>query len=266
MKRKSMTSYLPLFILSAFVLAFAALMAFGANPDETNLKAQFNRGGMLYDQRQFQKAREIYEEILRTGVNDPAVLYNLGNACARMGDVGSAVLYYTRAMRLSPRDRDIWENLARIQPPINRPNTFFLLKPFAWLKNSVSLNEWTILTSLFFFLTGMILALYMLTRGEGRRRLMGNLTMAFAVIFLFSGVFLSIKVYEELVVRTSIVMKQDTLARSGPGEQFEELYKFPAGTKVRIISDPQGGWVRIRLMDGRSAYLPLTEIRSVNPY
>jgi tetratricopeptide (TPR) repeat protein len=266
MKRKGMTSHAPTFLLSASVLAFAAVMAFGANPDEANLKAQFNRAGMLYDQKQFQKAREIYEEIVRSGVNDPAVLYNLGNACARTGDVGAAVLYYTRALRLAPRDRDVRENLARIQPSINRPNTFFLLKPFAWLKNSISLNEWTILTSLFFFLTGTNLALYMLARGEPRRRLLSTLTIAFAVILLFSGVFLSFKAYEELVIRTSIVMKPEALARSGPGEQFEELYKFPAGTKVRIISDPQGGWVRIRLMDGRSAYLPLTDIRSVNPY
>ena len=65
-------------------------------------------------------------------------------------------------------------------------------------------------------------------------------------------------------IKTAIVMKADSLARSGPGDPFEELYKLPAGAKVRINSKPQNSWVRTRLMDGRSAYLPLTEIQGVN--
>ena len=231
------------------------------SPNE--IKAQFDHANQLYDQKKFDKAREIYESLVRQGVNDPVALYNLGNACARMGDQGAAVFHYTRALRLSPRDRDIKENLSQLEPGINRGNIFFLLRPLGWLKNLLSLDEWTFLTSLLFSLGCIFLGLKFLLRKEGLIRIFQKAAIFFFLLFLVHASFLGFKVYEELIVKTAVVMKGDTLARSGPGDQFEELYKLPAGTKIRVISPPQNGWVRMRLMDGRSAYLPLTEIRNI---
>ncbi len=227
------------------------------------IKAQFDHANQLYDQKKFDKAREIYETLVRQGVNDPAALYNLGNACARMGDQGAAVFYYTRALRLAPRDRDIRENLSRLEPGINRGNIFFLLRPLGWLKNLLSLDEWTLVTSILFSLACIFLGLKFLLRKEGLIMIFQKAAILFFILFLLHASFLGFKVYEELIVKSATVMKADTLARSGPGDQFEELYKLPAGTRIRVISPPQNGWVRMRLMDGRSAYLPLTEIRNI---
>lgn len=252
-----------IFIILMTLLLGLTGVAFAA-PTSAEIKAQFERAAALYDQKQFAKAREIYESLELAGVHDPVLLYNAGNACARLGDIGGAVLYYIRAERLAPRDRDIRENLNRLQPAVNQSNTFFLFKPLGWVKNSLSLNEWTVFASIFFFIACLALAARYLGRGD---RIIGaarTVFVFFAILLILSGAFLSFKVYEEIIVKSAIVMKADTLARSGPGEQFEELYKLPAGTHVRVISAPQGGWVRIRLMDGRSAYLPLTEIRPVN--
>jgi len=228
------------------------------------VRAQFDRANRLYDQQKYTKAREIYEEIVRTGMRDPVVLYNLGNSCARMGDGGASVLYYSRALRLAPRDSDIRENLSRLEPPINKSKTFFLLKPLAWVENHMSLDEWTLLCSLFFIFGFTASGFRLLFRTEKIKHLFRTLIILSGIFLLLSGCFLSLKIYEELVVQTAIVMKPDTLAHSGPGSQFEELYKLPAGTSVRIISKPRKGWVRIRLKDGRSAYLPLTSIRNLN--
>ncbi len=248
------------------VLLFSASTSAARTPrSDADLRAKFERANRLYDQKKFKKAREIYEDIVRAGVQDAVVLYNLGNACARTGDAGAVVLHYVRALRLAPRDSDIKQNLARLQPPINRKNVFFLLKPFAALENALNVDEWTILTSVFFFLWGITLGTRFLARSEGHIRYFRAAARLFVVLLLISGAFLSFKVYQEIMVKTAIVMEADTLARSGPGKQFEELYKFPAGTMVRIISKPQNGWVRIRLMDGRSAYLPLTDIQPVKP-
>jgi len=251
-------------LILILALAFAPALGVGqTTPFVNEIKAQFIHANQLYDQKKFDKAREIYEGLLQKGVNDPASLYNLGNACARMGDIGASVLYYTQALRLAPRDRDIKENLSRLEPAINRSNSFFLLKPFGWLKNLLSLDEWTLGTSCLFTLSCIMLGLKFFTRKERLARLCRTGTILFGILFLLHAGFLSFKIYDELIVKSAIVMKADTLARSGPGDQFEELYKLPVGTKVRIISKPQNSWVRIRLMDGRSAFLPLTEIRNV---
>jgi len=240
-------------------LAFAEETTLSPN----DIKAQFDHANQLYDQKKFDKAREIYEALVSQGVNDPVVLYNLGNASVRMGDTGSAVFYYTRALRLAPRDRDMKENLYRLEPSINRSNSFFLLRPLGWVKNLLSLDEWSLLTSLLFVLSCAFLGLKFIHKKERLIRIFQKAAIFFSLLFLVHASFLSFRMYEELIVKTAIVMKGDTLARSGPGDQFEELYKLPAGTKVRIISKPQNAWIRIRLMDGRSAFLPLTEIRNV---
>jgi tetratricopeptide (TPR) repeat protein len=246
-------------------------MVFGLKPiaaetsfNAEDLQARFDQANRLYDQQKFEKARGVYEEISKGGINDPVILYNLGNACARTGDVGAAALYYTRALRLAPRDRDIRENLSRLEPAINRSNTFFLLEPFAWLKNLLSLDAWTILCSMFLSLACLSLGFYFLTQRENILPHLKKGFISFLILFLITGSMLAFKIYGEVIIKSAIVMKADALARSGPGDQFEELYKLPAGTGVRIISKPQNSWVRTRLMDGRSAYLPLTEIQGVN--
>ncbi|MBN1901913.1 SH3 domain-containing protein [Candidatus Sumerlaeota bacterium] len=253
------------FVVCIFTIApVFVTVALEARKGTQDLRSMFEQANRLYDQGKFDKAREIYEEIIKGGINDPAVFYNAGNACARGGDTGMAVFYYYKALRLAPRDRDIRENLARLEPAINHSNAFFLLKPFIWLKNLLSLDAWTVLCSLFLFLACLSLGLYFLTRRYSLMAYCKRAFPLFLVFLLMAGIFLGFRFYSEVVIKTAIVMKADALARSGPGDQFEELYKLPAGTKVRIISNPQNSWVRIRLMDGRSAYLPLTEIRGVN--
>jgi tetratricopeptide (TPR) repeat protein len=256
------------FIIAAsclfFILFALTLIAVETSRGMENLQSRFEQANRLYDQQKFEKAREIYEELAKGETGDPAILYNLGNTCARTGDAGAAVLYYTKALRLSPRDRDIRENLLRLEPSINHSNTFFLLKPFAWIKNLLSLDTWTVLCSLFFFSACLLLGFYFLTRRENLMPYLKRGFLLFLILFLLTGTVLAFKIYGEVIIKTAIVMKADSLARSGPGDQFEELYKLPAGTRVRIISKPQNSWVRIRLMDGRSAYIPLTEIQGVN--
>ena len=253
-----------LILLNIIALFWALAVCANAALTRAEIKAQFERAAGFYDQKQFSKALEIYESLELAGVHDAVLLYNAGNACARLGDIGGAVLYYIRAERLAPRDRDIKENLNRLQPAVNQTNAFFLFKPLGWIKNSLSLDEWSLFVSILLFLSCLALGVRFLGRSA---RIIGaarSIFVLFAFLFILSGAFLSFKVYEEVIVKSAVAMKADTLARSGPGEQFEELYKLPAGTHVRVISAPQGGWVRIRLMDGRSAYLPLTEIRPVN--
>jgi len=251
-------------VIILFFSVFVLFPSMGFPEEMQGIDSTYQRANKLYDQKKYAKAREIYEEICRRGDPPVAALYNLGNSCARMGDTGAAVLYYTRASRVAPRDSDIRGNLVRVEPQINRSDIFFLLKPLAWIKNRLSLDEWSVLASIFLFLAGVCMGLHFLFRREGPTRIFRRMGILFIACLVLSGTFLSLKAYGEIVIETAVVMKPDTLSRSGPGDQFEEIHKLPAGTKVRVISSPQNGWVRIRLMDGRSAYLPLTSLRNVS--
>lgn len=65
----------------------------------------------LYAKGEYSKAADAYLAIAKVDGDSPALLYNLANSYAQAGDIGSAVLYYSRANRLAPTNKDIKNNL-----------------------------------------------------------------------------------------------------------------------------------------------------------
>ncbi|HPB31109.1 MAG TPA: SH3 domain-containing protein [Candidatus Sumerlaeota bacterium] len=252
-------------ILLAGALLCAAVFAVSAQNSGTGsqsyARSLFSQAVRDYDAGEFSKAREGLEEIVRMGIHDPAVYYNLGNTCARTGDTGGGVFYYMQARRLAPRDGDIRDNLLRISPADNHPERFPLIIPFVWLRDYFSLDEWTLSAGVLFGTAFAVFAAALFLRDalKARRlRIVGILIAVLAVSALF---FTALRFHGEAMTRTAVIMKAESISRSGPGEQFEEIYKLPAGTAVRLISTPQQGWVRMRLADGRSGYIRLGDVR-----
>lgn len=251
-------------LIIAILFTMTCIMMRGIFALKVSAEEEFERAARLYDASQFEQARNIYTSLIRDGYHDPVVYYNLGNTYARLGETGPSVLNYYKALRLDPNNQDIIQNLNTIQPAINRSSGFFLLKPFGSLKNLMNVNQWAILCSILLFMVCVARAAAWLTRSQKATRIFKKITLIILIPFIISILFLLAHCYTWILVDSAVVMEADILARSGPGAQFEELYKLPAGTKVRIISDPVKGWVRIRLMDGKSAFLPLTEIRRID--
>ena len=72
---------------------------------QSHLEAIYRRANADYEQGQYQRAIEKYEQIVplfRNGI----VYYNLGNAYFRLEERGKAIVNYERAKRLMPRDKD----------------------------------------------------------------------------------------------------------------------------------------------------------------
>ena len=106
--------------LTASVL-FAAVGTIAAQSPEELLR----EGNRAYEQGRYEAAAEAYRSVLRYGIRDPIVEYNLGNAEFRRGNLGRSILHYDRARRLDPVDPDIAANLDfarshcfdRVEPP-----------------------------------------------------------------------------------------------------------------------------------------------------
>lgn len=65
----------------------------------------------LYMQGEYAKAAEAYSAIAQVDGDSPELLFNLANSYAQIGDLGSAILYYSRANRLAPTNKEIKNNL-----------------------------------------------------------------------------------------------------------------------------------------------------------
>jgi tetratricopeptide (TPR) repeat protein len=63
---------------------------------------QLRQANQLYQQGKFPQAREAYGAILKSGLESPELLYNLGNACYKCGSIPAAILNYEGRAGFSP--------------------------------------------------------------------------------------------------------------------------------------------------------------------
>ncbi|MDR1332093.1 MAG: tetratricopeptide repeat protein, partial [Tannerella sp.] len=63
-----------------------------------------------YSGEDYDRAAELYENILKTYGDSYTVYYNLGNACYKAGRIASAILNYERALLMNPGDKDLRHN------------------------------------------------------------------------------------------------------------------------------------------------------------
>lgn len=75
-----------------------------------------------YDDGEYAKAAQLYEEVAaERGVSAP-LLTNMGNAYFKTGDFGHAMLCYQRALRIDPSDSQAKENISYIESKVEDNN------------------------------------------------------------------------------------------------------------------------------------------------
>ncbi len=92
-------------LIALFILTHRPVTAAGS------FEGLFLKGNQSFQAGDVELARDAYETIVKQGLVNSAVFYNLGNCYMKLGDPGKAVLNYRKALRLDYRDRDIRANL-----------------------------------------------------------------------------------------------------------------------------------------------------------
>ena len=68
----------------------------------------YNLGNRHYSEERYDEAMKAYLGALEPGIENVALLYNLGNATLKTGRLGEAILYYERGTELDPKDEE-WQ-------------------------------------------------------------------------------------------------------------------------------------------------------------
>lgn len=111
MKVMKLTHILHHSVNSLFCLVLTITLALGSS---FSLHANVSPVAMadtLYTQGEFAKAAEAYLAVAQVDGDSPELLFNLANSYAQIGDLGRAILYYSRANRLAPTKKEIKNNL-----------------------------------------------------------------------------------------------------------------------------------------------------------
>ncbi len=255
---KSLLSLVVLLTLF-FLIVFSGVSSYASSA----ATALYNEANRLYRDGEYLEAAKQYEAILKTGIQNGDVYYNLGNAYFKSGRIGRAILWYERALRLRPRDEDVkrnlrFANLRKVDKDL--PSDANIVTRFILgVHNLLTVDEQTILCSaLFYSITAAIVAL--LFAGTTVRTALITLLICFGVLWLVAGVSTAAKIYRSESEEEAVVISPDADAFSGPGEDNTKIFTLHEGTKVTIerrslewflvrLSDNTEGWIQKEVVE-----------------
>lgn len=240
-------------ITAFFVLAAAAC---AAPEGVARFERTFADAARAYDENRLPDAIAGWKSLVDEGQALPEVLFNLGNAYYRNGNLGDAIRVYRQAQRLAPRDPDIRANLgfaaqsAGIVLPAPQPLLALLL--------DVSQKEWLMFASAGFWLLNLALAAWIVSP---RFRFVSRPAAAALSVLLLIGL-AGLGMHRDLrQVPECVVMLRDQKVRSSPLETSTPLLAIPEGAIVRQL-DERGNWIEVRY-DAIRGWLPAAALAHV---
>lgn len=240
--------------LAFFLLAATAL---AASSDEARFERLFADAAKAYDENRLTEAIAGWQTLVAAQQTTPAVLFNLGNAYYRNGDLGEAIRAYRRAQTLAPRDPDIRANLgfaaqsAGIVLPARSAFVAMLL--------DFSLKEWLAFGSACFWMLAFALGVWIVWP-RGRFAARPAAAVCAALLLLALG---GLWAHGGLRRRPEgVVMRPEQKVLSSPLESATPLLAIPEGAIVRQL-DRRSQWLEIQY-DATRGWLPAAAVEPVS--
>ncbi len=237
----------------SLTLIFPAILAAADTP-----KTQFNEANVLYEKGEYKAAAAAYRQLLDDGFDAVAIRFNLGNALYQSSQFGEAIVQYRKALALAPRDPDILTNLRFVREEKLGSDTS--ISPHFWRQFllQLTLNEWTILTVIPFWIGVACGILSFLSSKKGNRwSACSRISIA---VFLIAGLLLLSAANERFGKPFAIVISKEAVVRFGPFEESQSSHNLSDGVEVRIL-DSKDDWRQIRDPQNQTGWLKKDQIQ-----
>jgi len=213
---------------------------------------------VYYEQGEYQKALDKYNEIIEKGYESGRLYFNLGNAYYKLNKINDAILNYEKAKILLPNNKDIEYNLAmakrNITDKIEKVPVFFVT---AWYNSFVgifSTDTWAIISMVTF--AGMLsfIFVFFFTRSSFFKKFSFWLAIILFIITSSSFIFSS-KEKDRIETRNyAIIFEPVVNIKASPNDIATDLFVLHEGTKVEIRQSSKD-WVEIKIEDGSVGWI-----------
>jgi Flp pilus assembly protein TadD len=241
-------------VVAALALAVSALApALGETPEET-----FSRGNGAFEKGRYEDAAEAYRTVLRYGIRDSRVEYNLGCAAFRLGRLGESILHFERARRLAPTDPDVRANLdfarSRCFDRVEAPEVAAPIRMVRAAQDALGPDRQAGAVLLLLWLV-LGLVVWRSSRPGGWNATAG---WVLAVLLLLLAIVGSsgLATRERLEgTPVAVVLAPSVEVRAGPGESNAVLFTVHEGLALEVRSERQD-WVQVSLPNGLNGWVP----------
>jgi tetratricopeptide (TPR) repeat protein len=253
-----------LYFLLLVILTLSMVSAGQSIPQEP--AGAFKSGIDMYSAGKYQEALDAWLVLYNSGYRTAAIEYNIGNAYFKLENVPGSILFYERALLLTPADEDILYNLqiakALTVDKFSEIPELFFVTWFNFVSLYLSTNAWAILALITFLLFLASLSLYFYSRSF-RFKVIGFWVALFMLLFSVLSISFSLR-NNKLVFNSdkAIIMAPQVNGKSSPDQSGTDLFLLHEGTKV-TVGDKVGEWFEIRLSDGNKGWIPSNSLEKL---
>ena len=232
---------------------FLTCLPFAAAEDAAPGGPSREEAAQAYKQGDFEKTAAAYEALAGKYPDSAELHYNLGNVYFKLKKTGKALVEYSRAKRIDPRDYDINENLTYAQGLIeykmDDKRNWYLIQ---WdrLMGLVAWQE-AVFLSLGLYLAWILLWIARFTVRKNLKFLF--LIKPVFILFLLSLAPAGWKYWDESWRREAVVVVPKAEVRYGPSNADKVAFRLVEGLKVRVLQARED-WCLVGLVNGDSGW------------
>ena len=234
---------------------FIIITAFVGNAQN---EARFNKATDSYNDGDYQKAIEIYSEILENGQHSAELYYNLGNAYYKLNQIAPSIYNYEKALLLSPNDPEIKNNLSYAQnmtlDAIEIIPETGLAKFYKAITGIMTFDQWSYTAVVFMILFVLLYIAFYYFKYATKKRIafIGSIVSLF--ISVLTVVFAFIQYEDFRADRPAIIFDSEVKIKAEPNTRSEPIFVLHEGTKVHVL-DELNEWHKIRIADGKTGWV-----------
>jgi len=226
----------------------------------------FRHGNRLYQHGGFEAALDVYGAVVDAGLESADLYYNMGNAAFRSNNIGHAILYYEKALKLDPFHENARHNLEfvsryRVDTFEEVPRLFIR----TWIDKLVRIfpeRTWSMLSLALFVLLLASVVLYLFARRLTWKKA-GFFSALFGLLFFLITLFSGIARHRNITrPDAGIIVAPSVVVKSSPSESGTELFILHEGTRVGL-NEEVTGWRNIRVIDGREGWIRADDFESI---
>ena len=220
-------------IILFFILLFIVPIA--------NAQSLVEKGDSAYVNKEYHNAVKYYEDAIKKDGVSSEILYNLGNAYYRSGNIAKSILNYERALLLSPNDKEIKENLTFVRSKLidkEEDSRSFTTKIFDSIIFAYSANNWALISMFLFVLILVALSCYFFFDSIKMRKLGFFGGIVIIILFILSITITFISSARVNQSNKAIIIDASTILSSeprNPQDKNEEVLTLHEGAKIEIL-------------------------------
>ncbi len=246
-------------ILLLLLLGLGALMPLSAaQPTQQSVDDWFHEANTAYDSDDYNSALSRYNDIRDAGWESWQLYYNMGNTYYRLDELGRSILYYERALRLAPNNKEIKDNLRLAQSKTTDkieqlPQNLFV-QCFNNILHLTSPRGWRVICIILMVLLCTTAAIFFVSSNYVIRKRTFLIIVPLLLLIVFSVCNATISSRNVTSNHKAIVTSPLVVVKGAPDPTAVDKFVLHEGTEVTLI-ETDNNWWHIEIADGKEGWM-----------